>query len=190
MQAALTLLISAFQLLTMVAHIPNLPQSFKDSAISIANQAIAVAKDEVATADQSVPTNQSATITVQNIQPVAPTFGVQSTIQSVIIPVMDKSEIKTTVTKIKQGNSDAPFGVYFVKVEVLGTDGNNINGLDVTMNAQDNLFSPETEKIDTVLTLGSKGYYHTFVFQPTSVGTKTIDISSNNMNKSVTVEVQ
>lgn len=48
MQLALSLLISAFQLLTLVAHTPNLPPSFVNQAIQISNTAITVAQTELA----------------------------------------------------------------------------------------------------------------------------------------------
>lgn len=69
MTIAINLLISAMTLLTMIQQNPNLPQSFKDSAISIANQAIVVAQDEIAKANQTV-ANPIVINTVTPVQPV------------------------------------------------------------------------------------------------------------------------
>lgn len=52
MTTAITLLISAMQLLTLVQSSPTLPQSFRDNAISIANQAIVYAQTEIAKTQQ------------------------------------------------------------------------------------------------------------------------------------------
>lgn len=49
----LTLLIMAMQLLTAVQANPNLPQSFRDTAISIANTAISVAQNALAAQTQN-----------------------------------------------------------------------------------------------------------------------------------------
>lgn len=73
MTTALTLLMTAMQLLTMVANTPSLSTEFKNQAIQIANQAIVVAQDEIGK-------NQTATpVTVPTIQPVQtlqiPTFS-------------------------------------------------------------------------------------------------------------------
>src|SRR3990167_327955 len=62
---ALTLLITAMQLLTIVASSPNLSQSFKDNAIMVANTAITLAQSEIEKANAVV-----ATTTEQVIVPV------------------------------------------------------------------------------------------------------------------------
>lgn len=71
---ALTLLITAMQLLTMVANTPSLPVEFKNHAIQIANQAVIVAQEEIA--KQNITSAQP--IIIPTVQPQAlqvPTFS-------------------------------------------------------------------------------------------------------------------
>lgn len=73
MQLALTLLISAMQLLTLISNTPNVPQSFKDSAIVIANQAITTAQQVIA--DENAKASTTPPVILPIIDPVPPTFG-------------------------------------------------------------------------------------------------------------------
>lgn len=85
MTTALTLLMTAMQLLTMVANTPNLSVEFKNNAIQIANQAIVVAQDEIAKSN----TIQIPQITPQVTQPV-----LQTPVFSGIIKSMNKLSIR------------------------------------------------------------------------------------------------
>lgn len=115
MQIALNLLISAQTLLAMVMGNPNLPQSFRDNAIAIANNAIVVAQEElqkpvVVTTIPVVttqPTTQVTTaptqvqVTTPTLQP-TPSFGsITNNIPQImkeIIVKNEKNEVVDTIT--------------------------------------------------------------------------------------------
>lgn len=68
MSAAISLLLTALQLLTVVANTPNLPQSVKDQAITIGNQAISEAQIAILTNNQN--TQTPIILTPQQTQPI------------------------------------------------------------------------------------------------------------------------
>lgn len=71
MQIAISLLISAMHLLQVVQGNPQLPQSFRDSAINIANSAIIYAQEQINT--QNMPKQTPTNITIGSTIPVTNT---------------------------------------------------------------------------------------------------------------------
>lgn len=157
MQTALVLLISAFQLLTLVSTNPSLPQSFKDSAISIANQAIVEAKLEMA----NLPASATPTTPPPIVTPVSPTFGAVTTPTPTPVPtpapvVVDNIPVATTLKVLIDGDvgfhsldNSFPFGHYDFKVQVLDQFGKSMKGVMVHMiEAKDDLFKSSQGDFD------------------------------------------
>lgn len=124
MTIAINLLISAMTLLTMIQQNPNLPQSFRDSAISIANQAITVAQDEIANQNKTA-TNP---VVINNVTPVQ---TVQQPVFSGIIPSMNK-EISISANPLGEFS-----GKYHYVIRVTYTE-NGITPRDIPVNISTN----------------------------------------------------
>lgn len=187
MQIAITLLMSAMQLLALVNGNPSLPQSFRDNAVIIANKAIAVAQDEIANANKTA--EQPVILPV--VQPVAPLPFNQPTYGS-IQPMEDKSEI--VVTLVSTSKPDAinsmPFGEYGYNVAVLNSEGKNIEMAEITFVGEDNVYPQKTRKADSISATGMKDWTGTFSYAPTSKGMKTLTFTSGTLTKTLTLDVQ
>lgn len=192
MTIAINLLISAMTLLTMIQQNPNLPQSFKDSAVGIANQAIVVAQDEIAKANQTA-TNPVVINTVTPVQTVQqPTFG------GIIVPMetpIDKSAIIAELLKVTKDADTPYFGNYILKVSVLNANGEYVNKAEVSMSAPEDYFQTVGQNKESRFTEArqnndDKNWYVTFPYIPMTQGAKDITFTSGNLSKTVTINVQ
>lgn len=195
MTSALTLLLLAFQLLTAVANNPTLPQSFRDTAITVANQAIDAANKEQAAAQTTVQNN--ATIQVQTNTPatvtptIAPVFG-SVTPQPVYMPTKD-----TQIKHVISGSDDT--GTYY-EIRVKYTeDSKLINTIPVTLSGDGTFIAlqsegiitqpdehrnyPNTITINTHSVLGEDGSI-IVTFKAATLG-KTITIEANGVTKTI-----
>jgi len=155
MQIALTLLISAMQLLGLVQTNPQLPQSFKENAIVVANQAITFAQIEIAK-------NQSSTI--QPVVPTQPSFG-----------SITPSQPVATILEVEDLNGNHYGGgcqTLYYRLRVLDQNGNE-------MSKEQFYFTPQeiSGSIDKVFT--SKGLYTTRTINLTSFRTYIFDANGN-----------
>lgn len=193
MTIAINLLISAMTLLTMIQQNPNLPQSFKDSAVSIANQAIVVAQDEIAKANQTAinPVVINTVTPVQTVQ--QPTFG--GIITAMETPV-DKSEIIAEQIGYSKDADTPYFGDYSFKVSVLNAKGEYINKAEVTMSAPEDFYKSVGQENSKRLTENQNGnpadgkWYTTFGYIPMTKGTKNVVFTSGSLSKTITINVQ
>ena len=114
MTAAISLLMTAMQLLTMVSASPNLPQSFVDNAKSIANTAITIAQDEIAKYNAST----TAPVSIPQVTEL-PTSQNLGTIQ----PIMETPfVVESTISKKVLKNAG---GDLYVEIEINIVDGSN-----------------------------------------------------------------
>lgn len=131
MTTALGLLISAMQLLAIVSANPQLPQSFRDNAIVVANHAITVAQTELAKSPESP---APAIIAVTN----QPTFGAIPQPTSQTIQSMPEKTKEITLNIGQAGESD---GVVSYEITATYTEnGEPVNNIPVTITVTD---SPE-----------------------------------------------
>lgn len=120
MTTALTLLITAMQLLTMVANTPNLSAEFKNMAIEIGNRAVQVAQEEIAKANETVVEPVVIPQVTNPVQVQNPTFS------AIIIPMNKLSMRKLCVDDLAIGNENG----LFCELTINYTDQNNKNLLD------------------------------------------------------------
>ena len=214
MTQALLLLISAMQLLTLVSGNPQLPQSFKDSVIIIANRAIAVAQEEINNQRQIVSTPTPAQVQEQVVQATPPPVIIIPTPQSVgaipSIPMEDKTEIfvrtdpSETTTSFwvnvvdADGNYvyDAP--VKFTTPEGLvetrttsnlskNRDGKFVNLLTVPRGVDGRLdFNDPTVSVSNVPYF----WYNTFNYTPSSKGKKVLTFETLGKTKTIEIVVE
>ena len=125
-----------------------------------------------------------------------PVFQFNGTIQpmpEVPAPV-DKSEIVVEVSRVKESSESTPFGYYFLKVSVLNSEGIT-TPIKESENPRQNISMEvggviESRFIDTQTHRESKVWFHTFGFEPGSVGVHSITFTSGNLTKTITVEVK
>lgn len=173
MAQALTLLMLAIQLLTVVASTPNLPQSFRDNAVKIANIAIVEATTELST--QATSTQLISPDIIQAIVPIVIPQNIGSPSQVIIS--MDKSQVSVEQTISSNG-------VFLFKTRVLDANGDTINGAPISLKIGD---ASEDRKIDTRMTLQDSDYFHTFT--EIIATTTTILFTSGDLTKEVTVVI-
>lgn len=94
------------------------------------------------------------------------------------------------------------FGDYFIPVSILDKNGNYVNGIKdgkclpstmITMTAPDADYSRGgyiNNCPDTVNGLNDTKYFHTYVYEPTSIGEKIINFSVGNLSATTTITVQ
>lgn len=192
MTIAINLLISAMTLLTMIQQNPNLPQSFRDSAVNIANQAIVVAQNEIANQNKTV-TNPVIIDTVAPVQTIQqPTFsGIMTPMETPI----DKSGITAELMKIYKDSETPYFGQYIFKVSVLNEKGEYVNNAEVAMSAPEDYFQTVGQNKETKFTNDrknndDKNWYLTFGYVPMTQGTKNVTFTSGNLSTTITINVQ
>ena len=186
MTTALTLLMTAMQLLTMVANTPNLSVEFKNNAIQIANQAIVVAQDEITKSNtiQIPQVTPQVTQTVQNTQVLQPsTFG----------SIISSMEIEANITDERQPSADNPHGLFGITVRV--KEQGVYKKVAVTMSAQDQspaLDNPSNnvKVTDTQSSKNANDWSAVFLFVPTSVGSKNITFNYGETSKTLTINAQ
>ena len=101
---ALILLITAMQLLTIVASSPNLSQSFKDNAIIVANTAITLAQSEI---EKAATTTEQVIVPIQNLGSIT-----SQPIQAMPIQYQWSTNItKSRVLKLADGNTYLDFSM-------------------------------------------------------------------------------
>ena len=187
---ALALLLLAVNLLTQVANSPNLPQSFKDNAVSIANVAISEANKELAATSTAI----ISPISVAAIQPIVnpqiqnqqPIFG--STMQT------SMSETPTDKSAITLLSQDIDYrGLYAFVVQVLDTNGKPIHKAPIHISTSVTL--PEWYTIDRYTdsegpTSKSENWRTTFGEIALIKGSNTIIFTSGNLTKEITITVE
>lgn len=100
---------------------------------------------------------------------------------------VDKSEITAEVIRGPFGYriDDQPYGIYFIKVSMIGSDGRYVINNPIRMqsnNDKDNLKINNSS--DEIRNAGE-----TFGYYPTSAGLKTLTFTSGNLSKSITINV-
>lgn len=190
MTTALTLLMTAMQLLTMVANTPNLSVEFKNNAIQIANQAIVVAQDEITKSN----TIQIPQITPQVIQTVTqPVQNTQVLQPSTFGSIISSMEIEANITDERQPSADNPHGLFGITVRV--KEQGVYKKVAVTMSAQDQLPaldnpSNNVKVTDTQSSKNANDWSAVFLFVPTSVGSKNITFNYGETSKTLTINAQ
>jgi hypothetical protein len=176
---ALTLLVSAMQLLTLVANNPNIDAEFKANAINIANQAIVVAQEEITKANtpaEPLPTN------IGNMTP-EPTVSISE-------PTINK-EIITELTRTFEPKDGTPFGEYIIRVGY--KENGKYKGTDFTFtNTGETKDSTGSER--SVRDLENNILYTAietfFVYAPESKGDKVLNFTANGIDKDFTITVK
>ena len=208
--AIVALLQSALMLLTLAQSAPNLPQSFRDHATTVANQAISQAT--AALASNTVPQTNitplaptaptpypAAPVTTSPAQPTPTTpsapsgpVATQISIQSNVCNLANtnlKSEYMLS-DLLQNGNND---GRIFMNAYVLDQEGRNYFSSNptytITITTSDR---SNDQTANGSGATGPCGYYYGYAFYATKVGTYTItySIPSLNLLKSVTITVK
>lgn len=130
MEQALTLLMMAFQLLTVLATTPNLPPSFNETAIQIANSAIQVAREEIA----KQPVEVQATIPVVEQNVIEQITIYQPPIIGQIAPQITHMEKKLIVETSNYLTNK--HGLYYVVTVFYTEDGKQVAGVPVTITGE------------------------------------------------------
>ncbi len=187
MTSAYTLLLLAFHLLTIVSTTPNIPDSLKQTAISIANQAIVEANREIA-----LSANQDIIIPVAPAPVYVPQDPITGSTQ-ITNTMEDKSAVTSEIIKtspVDKENS-VPYGSYTIRLRVLDESGKTVNGAPVTIDAPSNAGGDEKQKtIDTRETPSSLDYYTSFEYVPTTKGKKTLTFTSGNLTNTLEITVK
>ena len=186
MSIALGLLVSAMQLLAIVATTPNISEDFRNQATTVANYAIQVAQTEIAAQSQPAntvvlqPINNPQTTNPQQTQP---TFGA-------IIQPMDKSDLVIeNVGKVGQADptNGIPFGTWFIKATVLDAEGKHTQNAEISMTTNGVI---DTRKSDTISTLHGEDYHRVFSYTPTKGGAQTLTFKFGDKTKQITLDVK
>lgn len=187
MNVALSLLMLALSLLTQVANTPNLPQSFRGNAVSIANIAIveankAIAEQNAATTTPT-PVPTISPMTVQDVTP-QPTFG------AIIQPPMPAPQDLSGITVSTDTDTK---NEYAFKVSVLDTNGKHILKAPITISIPTHTF-PEwytmNRETNGQSTTGSADWKTTFGEINLPKGTHDVTFTSGNLTKTITLEVK
>lgn len=187
MASILTLLMAAVQLLTIVQGNPNLPQSFRDQAVAIANYSIEVANVEL------VKLNTVSTSTAP--APVTPTPP--PTLGSITVPPTPTQQPMPEVSKeirvVYDNTRTNQNGVYYDVYAFYLEDGQYKSDVDITFSSDD----------DGTFVGGGKAYNKTgvartrmgsgttsnpaahFQFTPKDVGERTIAVTANGVSATV-----
>lgn len=187
-------------LLTMANANPNLPQSFRDSAIATANYAIVVAQEAIANNTTEIvtttpiptiaplvvgtpePSPQPIPSPVPSPQP-APT----PTPTPAPVPVVSKRiEVETTYINNRDPAYNEPYGTYLFKTSLINSAGKNLKepitmsykGIDYTRIAED--LSGRAAK---------DNWHHTFTIVPQATGTQSVTFTSGEATKTVEFNV-
>lgn len=174
MHYAIALLISATQLLTLVATNPNLPQSFRDNAVQTANFAISTAKAEIA----KTPTTEIA---------VTPVILGQSPAMTTEAPAETPITREVIITPYAQTPVDAlnglPFGSHMFKVALV-VNGTHVKGAQITMSSDT---KTETKETNGQSEINSGDWTASFEYIPTSDGPHTITFTADGVSGSATI---
>lgn len=193
MSATVALLLSAIQLLTLVVSTPNLPQPIRETALTVAFQAINEANRQ-----QGLPEVDATLYTQYTQTPVA--GNTQTSTIATTTPVSmpeSKAQLRVVIDeRFEHGGyrdpaNGVPFGEYFYKVSLLDEQGKNVNGVEVILEAPDNVNGKKmVKKIDTISTTGAVDYYHTFSYIPSTAGTKTLVFTGGGLTTEIVLNVQ
>lgn len=201
MTTGLSLLILAMQLLTAVVNAPNLPQTFRDQAVQVAQIAIQESNRELALEAISASSTSIVvpTITPDIIQQVINTTPVFSgTPPQAPMPTQPIDQSAITIEnlgQIKKPNWDpemvAPFGMYWLKVKVLDSNGQtkrayspkDLQPISMTIDGK-----TEDQKIDAIDSEGQT--YRIFSILPMATGTIHAIFNSGNLTNSYDLVVQ
>jgi hypothetical protein len=184
MAPILTLLISAVQLLTLAQSNPNLPQSFRDSAISLANYSIQVAQEAIK--NQS---NEIATATV-NIPVIEPQVNYGSVIQpqTIIMP-----EVKKEIRINNLNRSINYEGAYYSFNASYLEDDKELPGISITISSDDDgkIQSNGIEYTKTATQITRKlDNAAWFQYLPKDEGMRTLTITANGITATTTLRGQ
>ena len=222
---ALQLLVSANQ--------PNVPVALRNSAISVANTAIEVANKAIKDAGKPVlgavasPTPSVSPKPSPSPSPIAiaspsPSFSPSPTPEPIIIyketikymtPTPIPSElllkaklIQTPEVALKNGYDQAPYGIYFIEVTLIGEGGDkkvitHTSGLPddieylVKMDAPDNAPYNPNPDIRPIGRGGSpsdpnRPYVLSFSYHPQTSGNKTLRFTSGSLTKTIEIDVK
>ena len=183
MTAAMTLLITAIQLLSIVAGMPNIDPAFKATAIDIANQAITTAQTELAATERPLTTQQIQTFTNPNYGSITP----------MVETPIDKSGIVVVLTSKNDPDEKAnmPYGAYNYSVSILDKDGNGTEKAAVTLTSQDNLYGNTViQEARGKTTNEAKDWFTGFQYIPTSKGDKILTFTSGSHTKTINLSVE
>ncbi len=202
MTQALILLISAMQLLTLVSGNPQLPQSFKDNVILIANRAISVAQEEINNQQQIVPTPTPVQVQEQVVQatpqPVIiytppPVVGGANPTPPPMPPEVDKSDLIITQTKSspRDATNGMPFGAYSFTFSLLDKYGKYIPHAKITLSAPDNLYGNSVVgDANGESGRDTSDWSGAFQYVPTKAGVKTLTFSGGGKTKTIEIIVE
>lgn len=179
MTTAISLLILALQLLTAVSNNPNLPASFRQTAISVAQEAIQQANAAQSTVVPVVIQPQDYATIQGQPTPTTPNAPVLYGSVTATQPMpTDKSDIVMTIEDQRQ-TIDGPLTM--IKIIVNDENGKPINNIPISLT-----YNGKTTdaKIDTTYGQDPTPYHQFSIFQADNVNTFTI--KANGMEKSFT----
>lgn len=182
---AFTLLITAMQLLTLVASTPNLPQSFVDNAKQVANTAIVFAQEEINKyqAELAKQATNAPTTTTAPTPPTAP-LGV---IINQPNPIMENKEdilVKVINVGPKDEVNGLPFGSFSLRISVLDASGKYLEKAPITIKTPD---GQKTVEPNGMSTPDLKDWNTTFTYVPKAAGTKSLTFTSGTLSKTIEV---
>lgn len=173
MQIALSLLISAMQLLTLVSATPNITPEFRDSAILLANQAITTAQEEIAKESkiEQSPSVEPIAIGSTTYVPVEQVVKreVVKTIEAVAIPCTPYNAGLQCVVSATY-REDGEKGPVGTKIEATVTEGSIFSDMRKGTGKNYDLIRPDA--------LGVKFVYYTDL-----PGEKTVTFNVNGISK-------
>lgn len=192
MDAVVTLLILALQLLNAVSANPNAPADLRAEATTVANAAILEANAELAQSNTPPIITSAPTIPAPIQTQTQPVFGnipmTTTDMENDISPI-DQSAITISATiSAPDASRGNPFGKISLQARVLDKDGNTVDKAPIAMTLGDG--DPVFAKIDTILsTETNTDHYHTFSYTPFSAGDYMFSFVSGNLSTSTKVHI-
>ena len=189
---ALTLLIVATQLLSAISASPNIPASFRDNAVTVANYAIEVAEAELAKASAPAPVEEAPAPAPTPL----PSFsGIKEPIPAPQPAPMP--EVKKELTLTMGGSFKNANGRFYDIYAYYTENGEQVKGVSVTISSDDDGYFTHNGKAGnplvgaTASNTGTKGDIGaTYQYIPKATGERTITATANGITATLNLPGQ